>query len=769
MRIEQIIVRSFGLLRNYQESFSSGVNIVEGANETGKSTLAAYIRYMLYGFPDEMGILSERERRINWTTGTADGSMTLTCKGVRYRIDRKTERVKNGGHTEYVDTCELYEVETNTPVAFKTTPGEYLLGVAPALFESTAFLGQLSDAGDKADVMRESIENLLFSGDEKVNTGRAIETLTQGAEALLSQDQTQGRLAEIRSRANALRSRLATAIKQQKTLIAKKRELDETTSRRDEARRHHESLQELKVCHSNFQIYSSFVQLHEMEAQSRDIAHEAEEYHSAHSHGDFFPDDAYAAEVSTRRRIWADTKQTFEASEAAQQELEGKQLFTRETQKNLQRAERYGGEAQVLSRFDVLNHRFRSFLFAAVGTILAFLTIAILGGYALTNSTLEGILLVLWIVGCSLTFVGGVICAIVAIHRHETVREYCLDYGAKNGKELYLRMKLVTECREASATHMEELRQVREQTDAARTAYYSARNVLEDALARWGKALPTSGDIVEFMDIFEGTIRDTVQTYRSMCERKTALDQAIEILANSLSAWNEEDILALVPESRRAALAETTPEQIDEGIQYYGQQYDFFAKTVDQLTEDFDTLRATSENPAELGEQLASAESEYRQLERRYAAMQEALASLTGADIRLRAELSPRLAHYARELMNVMTQGKYTGMNVTDDLRLEYQDGGETRSVEMLSGGTRDIAYIALRLALIRLLYPETPPVCFDESFAHQDNDRCYSMLKVFLTLGEKNGQQIILFTCRSREYTIASEIGGDCHRIQMI
>lgn len=769
MKIEQITIRSFGLLRNYQESFSDGVNIVEGGNETGKSTIAAYIRYMLYGFPDEVGILSERERRINWTTGTADGSMTLTSGGVRYRIDRKTERVRIGDRMTYVDTCELYEVETNTPVVLKTTPGEYLLGVGQALFESTAYLGQLADTGENPDVVRQSIENLLFSGDEKVNTGRAITTLTQTGEALLSQDKTHGRLSEVRSRATALSSRLANAIRGQKTLLVKKKELDENIAHRDEARRCYENLQELKVCHSNFQIFSSFTQLHAMEQQAQDIATEAETYRAANTYMSFFPDEAYAADVATKRRIWADTQSRFEEAERVQRELESKQIFTRETQKNLQRADRYGGEAQVLSRYQEVNKRFRGMLLASMLTVTAFLLIAILGGMGMFHSAIGGGWMAAWIVGCALTFVASIVLFIITINRHEAQRVYCLDYGAKNGKELFYRMKMVSECREASAAHIEELRIARERADSARTAYFSARNVLDETLGKWGKTLPPTGDAREFMDVFEGSIRDTIQTYRGMCDRKAALDGAIEALATSLSAFREEEIAALVPESRRAALAETTPEQIDEGIQYYEGQHHFFAETVSRLTEDFESLSSTTEHPAELGEQLAATEAEYQQLKRRYDAIEEALASLTGADIRLRAELSPRLAHYARELMDVMTDGKYDGMTVTDDLRLEYRDGTDIRSVEMLSGGTRDIAYIALRLALIRLLYRETPPLCFDESFAHQDNDRCYSMLKVFLALSQRNGQQTILFTCRSREYTIASEIGGNCHRIQMI
>ena len=46
MILEQVTIRSFGLLRNYTMDFSDGLNIVEGANETGKSTLAAFIRFM---------------------------------------------------------------------------------------------------------------------------------------------------------------------------------------------------------------------------------------------------------------------------------------------------------------------------------------------------------------------------------------------------------------------------------------------------------------------------------------------------------------------------------------------------------------------------------------------------------------------------------------------------------------------------------------------------------------------------------------------------
>ena len=66
MIIEKISIKSFGKLTDVSLEFSSGINIIEGQNEAGKSTIAAFIKYMLYGFDNEDSDkdLSERNKRI---------------------------------------------------------------------------------------------------------------------------------------------------------------------------------------------------------------------------------------------------------------------------------------------------------------------------------------------------------------------------------------------------------------------------------------------------------------------------------------------------------------------------------------------------------------------------------------------------------------------------------------------------------------------------------------------------------------------------------
>ncbi|MBO5009893.1 MAG: AAA family ATPase [Clostridia bacterium] len=67
MIIEKINIGSFGLITDMTLEFSDKLNVIEGQNESGKSTIAAFIKYMLYGFDgsENEEALSERKKRIN--------------------------------------------------------------------------------------------------------------------------------------------------------------------------------------------------------------------------------------------------------------------------------------------------------------------------------------------------------------------------------------------------------------------------------------------------------------------------------------------------------------------------------------------------------------------------------------------------------------------------------------------------------------------------------------------------------------------------------
>ena len=133
--------------------------------------------------------------------------------------------------------------------------------------------------------------------------------------------------------------------------------------------------------------------------------------------------------------------------------------------------------------------------------------------------------------------------------------------------------------------------------------------------------------------------------------------------------------------------------------------------------------------------------------------------ALESASDNLRSGISPRLGKFATDLMGLMTDKRYTGFNIDEGLRVSYTEAdGTVRSVDFLSGGTRDLAYVAVRMALIDMLYTEAPPVVLDESFAHQDNVRARSMMRSLAYLAGE-GYQSFVFTCRGREGVLAEEL----------
>ncbi|MBR6725406.1 MAG: AAA family ATPase, partial [Clostridia bacterium] len=69
MIIQKIKIKAFGGLYDYSLSFGEKMNIVEGSNEAGKTTIASFIVYMLYGMDK-----NEKALRHSWDGSNAGGS-----------------------------------------------------------------------------------------------------------------------------------------------------------------------------------------------------------------------------------------------------------------------------------------------------------------------------------------------------------------------------------------------------------------------------------------------------------------------------------------------------------------------------------------------------------------------------------------------------------------------------------------------------------------------------------------------------------------------
>ena len=144
MYIESVAIESFGSYKNYACIFERGINIIEGPNESGKTTLGAFIKFIFYGLGKKastQGGLSEVKRYRSWENDTASGSLVLEYDGKKYRIERI---IKPG--TRAQESVKIVDLETMTECFKGEHPGRLFFGVEEEVFSQTAYVGQ-ADGG----------------------------------------------------------------------------------------------------------------------------------------------------------------------------------------------------------------------------------------------------------------------------------------------------------------------------------------------------------------------------------------------------------------------------------------------------------------------------------------------------------------------------------------------------------------------------------------------------------------------------------------------
>ena len=92
MTINKLTIDEYGSLLEREFVLDDGMNIFEGNNESGKSTILSFIRFMLYGMPRKSPTtVTERDRGISWNGGVAGGQYG----GVGARPKRRGSPIPN--------------------------------------------------------------------------------------------------------------------------------------------------------------------------------------------------------------------------------------------------------------------------------------------------------------------------------------------------------------------------------------------------------------------------------------------------------------------------------------------------------------------------------------------------------------------------------------------------------------------------------------------------------------------------------------------------
>ena len=759
MRIVSIHIDEFGVLENRDFSFAAGMNILEGKNESGKSTLLAFIKFMLYGAPGRTAgeIFPERTRRLNWRTGRAAGSMTVFIEADQreYRIERSLARTVSGSaessRESFVESLQIIDLTDGSPLPRGTQPGEHFLGGPASVFESTAFVRQLGCTGIDGPEVSEALENLLTSANESNNTARALSRLDAARKSLLHKNGRGGEIYSLQNDRAVIAERLARAKAAGSERIAAQTHLDALIKSGAETGEKLTQISALYAAREASTLLFRFESLHALESKTDALRTELSALYAAEGAGDFFPSRTYAAQLRDVERRIASAETEYARIETELARMRYEQPCSRTQAAQAAEIRTAGGVDALTGHYAELAHTAKSMRTLAI-LLFVLGALFLIGGAVLwyLMPTVAGYLPML----LSLPMLAGGVAALSASRRRRTERDaLCRKYGMSGDAGEVAFADWLNACfgaEEQIKGYEEVLAQIEDELNARQTALDTLRGEAADALEKWG------------ITVRDGGLNETLSTAIPRAER--AADTADNLMRDldkySITMQNirteledhDEEVLR-----SRVAAVDVDPAGLN--ITALHREHDSLVQAVNEIEHQrietekrLIALDATAEDPIHLAAQLEAIDRRIAELTARHDAIQLAAASLADAAESMRRGIIPRLRTRAGELLSSITNGRYAGIGLGHGLSMTVETADATRPVELLSSGTGDAAYLALRLSLLELLFPnERPPILLDESLAQLDNTRAAALLAM-LEKKTREGAQCLIFTCHPRE-----------------
>ena len=169
MIINKIDITAFGMLENRQFDFSDGLNLLYGSNESGKTTVLSFVKFMLYGtkIHKDYAAVAFKEKYMPWSGKPLSGSLTLTDEnGQRYIITRFVSDARS--------TLKIINESTGADITDKDAlrnPGKYFTSLGEEAFSSIAFLSSLTAAvkNDRNGELLTKLSNISQTGTEEIS------------------------------------------------------------------------------------------------------------------------------------------------------------------------------------------------------------------------------------------------------------------------------------------------------------------------------------------------------------------------------------------------------------------------------------------------------------------------------------------------------------------------------------------------------------------------------------------------------------------------
>ena len=172
MIIRDLWLDHFGKFDHKNMTLNPGINVIQGDNEAGKSTVYGFIRCMLFGAEKLRGRGAGKDdytRFMPWEGGSYEGRMIYSCAGKNYRIVRDFAR-NNMAFT-------LIDESTGNELARDGDDiSRFISGMTASNFRNSIGVGQLETSPDMrfSENMQTYMANMAMGANEAVDVSKAM-------------------------------------------------------------------------------------------------------------------------------------------------------------------------------------------------------------------------------------------------------------------------------------------------------------------------------------------------------------------------------------------------------------------------------------------------------------------------------------------------------------------------------------------------------------------------------------------------------------------
>lgn len=733
MKFEKINIGAFGKLSDKEYTFSDGINIVCGNNEAGKSTLSSFMKYMLYGFGGSKTravASNDKLKYMPWNGEAVSGTADVTSERGTFHIQRtagakSTLKVFGGGKE-----C-----------LFGKEPGEELMGVDEQAFSKMAYIGQANVAADGMNDLSDIIQNIVFAADETVDIEKARKKLTDYRNFFRTTRKT-GKCLELETKIRELKYAFDENSERHKALLSSEAKLAET---RRKIQSNAAKALELKAELENIEGYEAkqlldkilaAKQAHDAAEQALIAAKEAMTFDGALCTADKISD------LSACYEKYLLCKEQYVQSKNALETARAKNKTEEDTDEMLKKCSGKPDE-ELLTLAEKASAIQSSRRTSAIFALLFLLLAAACGVLYFTKAVNEfapGVSLpALTLPVAGAVFVGlFAVCAAITFSRRGKMAELLESYEFKNVKELFEFAQKLPDARRELIEFAAKEKVLGTDADTKKAAFADAERELSAKLSQFGADVTAAPVLITRLKNGHNTLDAAAHEYKR-CE------SAYEayLAANDLHSLDE-----------KAQQYKNIPERDKKTVQ---REYEFVIRANENLAElekqhikQAAAPASTVRKPSEILAEKQALEAQLAECTEKANAAEFALQALEGACEDLKGGISPLIEKKAGELFAAFTGGKYSGLEISREAGLYVVDRGMLRDIAYLSTGTKDAAYLAMRVALCETLFREKPVLIFDEVFAYFDNDRLCAALSALKELAKE--YQIFVFTCHERE-----------------